>query len=170
LNAVAIAELSAVMPAHSRLRLLFPVQSAQQGLSIALIFLALSFVLLGLVRMTGGHAPPTLLLPAFAGMLPSIYIALPGAFEVHTRAPARHLLGDVDELVRFMGYPVQSVEQAGQAWRYRPNHPAWMRWQENEITVRLLDEHRIAIRGPKAGLRMLHKHLTRRVGGNPAGK
>ncbi|MGJ7917188.1 hypothetical protein ACI48D_17155 [Massilia sp. LXY-6] len=103
-------------------------------------------------------------MPIFAGTLPSAQVALPAAFEVHTRAPARHLLGDIEDNVGFLGYRIQTIEQPGRAWRYRLNHPEWMRWRENEITVRLQDDRRIAIHDPRGALGMLRKNLARREG------
>jgi len=165
-----MAELTPVAPAHPPLRWLFPVQSSGQALSVAVLFIVFGFGMLLLLRLTGGHASAWILLPGLAGMLPSMYLALPGAFEIRSRGQARQLVGDVEEIAAFLGYRVRIEELPGLAWRYRLNHPAWMRWRENEITVRVLGEQRIAIRGPKGALRMLRKHLAQRVGSDPAAR
>lgn len=165
-----MAELTPVTPAHPPYRLLLPVQSSGQALSVALLFIVLGFGVLFLLRLSGIRASGWILLPALAGMLPSLYLALPGSFEIRSRIRARRLLGDVGEIAAFLGYRVQTPEPGGQAWRYRPNHPAWMRWRENEIAVRLLDEHHITIHGPKGALRMLRKHLANRLDAGTAGQ
>jgi hypothetical protein len=161
----AIAELSPIRPLHSRASLLFPVQSVGQAISLALIFAGVAALAFGAVSLTEGHASPWMVLPTLAGGLPSLYFALPGAFEVRTRAEARHWLPDIEEILRFLGYRIQTVERPGQAWRYRLNHPRWLRWRENEIELRLTGERQIDIRGPKMALRLLRKHLVRKAGG-----
>ena len=75
--------------AHSPLRLLFPIQSSGQALSLVLLFIVLGFGVVSVLRLTGADASAWILLPGLAGMLPSTYLAPPGAFEIRSRGPAR---------------------------------------------------------------------------------
>jgi hypothetical protein len=67
---------------------------------------------------------------------------------------------DIQGCVNSIGYRIP-VESPAQAWRYRLNHPRWLRCRENEVEVRLCDEHRIEIHGPKLALRTLRTRLSR---------
>jgi hypothetical protein len=152
--------MSPVTPTHSRLRKLLPIQSWHQGISIAGLLLLVLLVDLAVLSLLGNKRPAPIVFGSYIGMLPSLYMSLPGRFELKSRAAARYLLDDIEGCVNSIGYRVP-VESPAQAWRYRLNHPRCLRCRENEVEVRLCDEHRIEIHGPKLALRTLRTRLSR---------
>jgi hypothetical protein len=124
-----------------------------------LVFVALMD--LAILKLLGTRRPAPIVIGSLIGMLPSIYIALPGRFEVKSRAAARHLLTDIEERVNSLGYRIRTDENPAKAWRYRLNHPRWLRWRENEIEIRLRDEQSIEVYGPERMLRNLRTRLLR---------
>jgi hypothetical protein len=156
-----IALMSPVSPTLSPLRRLLPIQSWHQGISIASLLLIVFLMDLVILRLLGVKHPSPIVIGSFGGALPSLYLALPGRFKLKSRAEARHLLDDIENAANSLGYRVRTVESPGQVWRYRLNHPRWMRWRENEIEIRLRDEHSIEVLGPKKMLRVLRERLAR---------
>lgn len=158
-----IAWVSPLKPAHARTQLLFPIQSWGQGASFAALAIVMLALAAAVCAFAGDKAALTgvVLAGGLGGMLPAVYGALPAAFEVKSRGAARHILPNVESGVRSLGYTVQTVEQPGRAWRYRLNHPRWIRWRENEIVLRLVDEQLIEVWGTKMGLHLLRKRISK---------
>jgi hypothetical protein len=122
-----------------------------------IIFLIVILGVLGLreaavmfLPMDKDLADPTLLLGAFAGMLPSILMCLP-------------VQGVVDQLSRdalhsFLQskkFTLYSEREGTQYYSY--NAPAWMRWDSNRVTIKPLTNGQLSVSMPLYSYRALKR-------------
>jgi hypothetical protein len=135
---------------------LCPIQSRSQLLSIAVIFL----LVLPAVAWAGHAAAPAmplpwLLLPSVVGAMPAIYAVLPGRLEIVAAADARELASGIVQFILSAGYVHGTASDGGS--RFIPRGPRWMRWEENTLSVRVLDDRTVRVDGP-----LLTLYATRR--------
>jgi hypothetical protein len=139
---------------------LCPIQSRGQLLSIAVIFV------LALPAMAwAGHAVdpamplPGLLMSSVAGAMPAIYAVLPGRLDIVAATDTRELAPGIVQFILAANY-VHSTASEGTS-RFIPRGPRWMRWDENTLTLRVLDDRTVRVDGPLLMLYATKRWLER---------
>lgn len=150
-------KISKIKHEHGIFKWIFPFQSWSQFTSFA-FFEAVGFLFVVMLLKLDPKVPIWVYISALVGGTIPLFAVLPTSFELlENEMTIYRFSSQIDRSLNALGY-FAFIPSNGNHY-YRTRLPNWLRWKENEISIKYL-ENNLIVKGPMFALKILRKKLN----------